>query len=108
MTIDAPLSISQHIVQAGLWLAAAIAIFGGTLPATRLAVSAFDPFALTALRTAISGLCALTLLLVLRRPLPDAILRGDVKDGEPVVVTREGDKLVFQQKTPMADSGVAP
>jgi hypothetical protein len=31
MTIDAPLSISQHIVQAGLWLAAAIAIFGGTL-----------------------------------------------------------------------------
>ena len=28
---DAPLSISQHIVQAGLCLAAAIAIFGGTL-----------------------------------------------------------------------------
>ena len=47
-----------------------MAIFGGTLPATRLAVSAFDPFALTALRTAIAGLCGLTLLLVLRRPLP--------------------------------------
>src|ERR1700675_2151200 len=47
-----------------------MAIFGGTLPATRLAVSGFDPFALTALRTAIAGLCALTLLLVLRRPLP--------------------------------------
>jgi drug/metabolite transporter (DMT)-like permease len=47
-----------------------MAIFGGTLPATRLAVSAFDPFALTALRTAIAGLCALILLLALRRPLP--------------------------------------
>jgi drug/metabolite transporter (DMT)-like permease len=47
-----------------------MAIFGGTLPATRLAVSGFDPLALTALRTAIAGLCALVLLLVLRRPLP--------------------------------------
>src|ERR1700720_3852069 len=47
-----------------------MAIFGGTLPATRLAVSGFDPLALTALRTAIAGLCGLVLLLVLRRPLP--------------------------------------
>jgi drug/metabolite transporter (DMT)-like permease len=47
-----------------------MATFGGTLPATRLAVSGFDPLALTALRTAIAGLCALVLLLVLRRPLP--------------------------------------
>src|SRR5580658_9873136 len=45
-------------------------IFGGTLPATRIAVSAIDPLALTALRTAIAGLCSLALLLVLRRPLP--------------------------------------
>ena len=41
-----------------------MAIFGGTLPATRIAVSAIDPMALTALRTAIAGLCSL------RRPLP--------------------------------------
>jgi drug/metabolite transporter (DMT)-like permease len=47
-----------------------MAIFGGTLPATRIAVSAIDPMALTALRTAIAGLCALALLIVLRRPLP--------------------------------------
>jgi len=45
-------------------------IFGGTLPATRIAVSAIDPIAMTALRTAIAGLCSLGLLLVLRRPLP--------------------------------------
>jgi drug/metabolite transporter (DMT)-like permease len=51
-----------------------VTIFGGTLPATRIAVSAIDPFALTALRTAIAGLCSLILLRVLRRPLPPRAL----------------------------------
>jgi drug/metabolite transporter (DMT)-like permease len=47
-----------------------MAIFGGTLPATRIAIAAIEPLALTALRTAIAGLCSLALLLALRRPLP--------------------------------------
>jgi drug/metabolite transporter (DMT)-like permease len=47
-----------------------MSIFGGTLPATRIAVSAIDPLALTAMRTAIAGACSLALLLVLRRKLP--------------------------------------
>ncbi len=47
-----------------------MAIFGGTLPATRLAVAEIDPIALTAVRTAIAGLCSLALLIALRRPLP--------------------------------------
>ncbi len=47
-----------------------MAIFGGTLPATRIAVAAIEPLALTALRTAIAGLCSLALLIVLRRPVP--------------------------------------
>jgi drug/metabolite transporter (DMT)-like permease len=47
-----------------------VVIFGGTLPATRIGVAAMDPFALTAMRTAIAGLCSLLLLLILRRPLP--------------------------------------
>ena len=51
-----------------------MAIFGGTLPATRIAVSAIDPIALTSLRTAIAGLCALALLVALRRPLPPRAL----------------------------------
>ena len=51
-----------------------MAIFGGTLPATRIAVAEIDPIALTALRTAIAGLCSLVLLLVLRRPLPPRTL----------------------------------
>ncbi|QDW40309.1 DMT family transporter [Bradyrhizobium sp. KBS0727] len=51
-----------------------MATFGGTLPATRIAVSAIDPMALTSLRTVIAGLCALALLVVLRRPLPPRAL----------------------------------
>src|SRR3977135_4722901 len=49
-------------------------IFGGTLPATRIAVSAIDPIALTSLRAALAGLCSLVLLAVLRRPLPPRAL----------------------------------
>jgi ATP-dependent Clp protease ATP-binding subunit ClpC len=44
----------------------------------------------------------------LEDPLAEALLRGDVKDGEPCVVDRDGDKLTFRQKAPAADSGVAP
>jgi len=45
-------------------------IFGGTLPATRIAVAAIDPLAVTALRTTIAGLCSLVLLIVLRKKFP--------------------------------------
>jgi len=45
----------------------------------------------------------------LEDPLAEALLRGDVKDGEPVLVVRDGEKLIFKQKTPpAAASGVAP
>ncbi len=44
----------------------------------------------------------------LEDPLAEAILRGEVKDGEPVLVVRDGDKLAFKQKTPATDTGVAP
>src|SRR3954454_22212918 len=47
-------------------------IFGGTLPATRLAVAAIDPVAVTAIRAALAGLCSLAVLVALRRPLPPA------------------------------------
>ena len=49
-------------------------IFGGTLPATRLAVSAIDPIAITALCAAIAGACSLAVLIALRRPLPPRAL----------------------------------
>jgi ATP-dependent Clp protease ATP-binding subunit ClpC len=40
----------------------------------------------------------------LEDPLAEAILRGDVKDGEAILVTRDGDKLAFTQKNPSAPS----
>ena len=42
----------------------------------------------------------------LEDPLAEAILRGEVKDGEPVLVDREGEKLIFKQKTPPATTEV--
>ena len=44
----------------------------------------------------------------LEDPLAEAILRGDVKDGESVLVVRNGEKLEFKQQTPgkPADTGV--
>jgi ATP-dependent Clp protease ATP-binding subunit ClpC len=45
----------------------------------------------------------------LEDPLAEALLRGEVKEGEPCVVAREGEKIVFKQKAPpAAPSGVAP
>ncbi len=66
--MSSPSLSREHL---GLWLGfIGVAVFGGTLPATRIAVSVIDPVALTALRTAIAGLCSLVLLIALHRPLP--------------------------------------
>jgi ATP-dependent Clp protease ATP-binding subunit ClpA len=43
----------------------------------------------------------------LEDPLAEALLRGEVKDGEPILVVRNGDKLEFKTKSPTAESGVA-
>ena len=47
-----------------------VAIFAGSLPATRLAVAHLDAWFVTSARAAIAGLCALALLIAMRRPLP--------------------------------------
>ncbi len=43
----------------------------------------------------------------LEDPLAEALLRGDIKEGEPIIVKRNGDVLEFEQKTPAADTGVS-
>ncbi|MER1967643.1 DMT family transporter [Castellaniella sp. GW247-6E4] len=48
-----------------------MAIFSGSLPATRVAVLSFDPFFVTVARAVIAGLLALAVLLALRVPRPD-------------------------------------
>lgn len=48
-----------------------VTIFGGTLPATRIAVAGLDPFFITVARAAASGLLSAALLLILRRQMPN-------------------------------------
>ncbi|MDQ5979638.1 MAG: ATP-dependent Clp protease ATP-binding subunit ClpC [Verrucomicrobiota bacterium] len=43
---------------------------------------------------------------LLEDPLAEALLRGDVKEGEPITVVRNGDKLEFKTQSPAAGSGV--
>ena len=45
-------------------------LFAGTLPATRLAVTGFDPFFLTVARATLAGIAGVAVLLVTRRSLP--------------------------------------
>ncbi len=57
---------------------AGVALFGGTLPATRLTVAFIDPLFLSATRATIAGLAGLALLAVTRRPLPPRALWGEL------------------------------
>jgi drug/metabolite transporter (DMT)-like permease len=57
---------------------AGVFLFGGTLPATRLAVASIDPLFLTAARATIAGAAGLLLLLVMRKPLPPRALWGQL------------------------------
>ncbi|GLK54470.1 drug/metabolite transporter (DMT)-like permease [Methylopila capsulata] len=56
--------------------AVGITIFAGSLPATRVAVTAFDPVLLTAARATIAGGLALVLLALFRQPRPS---RADLR-----------------------------
>ena len=56
---------------------AGVLLFGGTLPATRVAVATFDPLFLSAARASIAGCCGLLLLFALRRPWPTWTLWRD-------------------------------
>jgi ATP-dependent Clp protease ATP-binding subunit ClpC len=42
----------------------------------------------------------------LEDPFAESLLRGEIKEGDPVIVGREGEKLTFKQKSPAADTGV--
>jgi drug/metabolite transporter (DMT)-like permease len=72
---------------AGLALGAlGVAIFGGTLPATRLAVAALDAGFVTTARAAVAGLLAAATLLALRRPLPARRHRVPLALGSALLV----------------------
>jgi len=57
----------------GMWLGfIGVVIFGATVPATRLAVVALDPFFTSFGRAAVAGVLSAMILLLMRRPWPTA------------------------------------
>jgi drug/metabolite transporter (DMT)-like permease len=61
---------ANHLLFGLLLGTVAVILFGASLPMTRLAVFALDPWFVTAARGALAGLVAAGVLLVLRRPIP--------------------------------------
>lgn len=55
-----------------------VVMFGGTLPMTRLALDAFDPWFIALGRAAIAAIPAALLLLLFRRPFPPRVARGSL------------------------------
>jgi drug/metabolite transporter (DMT)-like permease len=73
-----------------------VAIFSGSLPATRVAVTGLDPVFLTAARAVIAGVLALALLAILRAPRP---ARGDLA---PLAIVALGVVVGFPLLTALA------
>ncbi len=84
-----------------------VVIFGGTLPATRLALQGFDPFFITAARSAIAGICALAVLAILRRkPPPRRVWGSLVASTFGVVLGFPFFMALAMQTLPAAHGGV--
>ncbi|GJD80555.1 DMT family transporter [Methylobacterium gregans] len=94
-----------------------VAIFSGTLAATRLALASFEPIALTLTRAALAGLVAAAVLMVLRQPVPRrsdlaalAVVTGGVVLGFPLFTAfalgqiGAGRASVFVRLLPLATS----
>lgn len=73
-----------------------VAIFAGSLPATRIAVADFTPAFLTAARAGIAGLLGLALLLALRQPRPG------IRDIPALAITAGGVVIGFPLLTALA------
>lgn len=73
-----------------------VAIFAGSLPATRVAVMGFDPGFLTAARAAIAGVLGLILILVLKEKKPAK------KDWWPLAIVALGVVIGFPLFTALA------
>lgn len=78
-----------------------VAIFSGSLPATRAAVAGLDPLFLTFTRASIAGLLSLGLILALRQRWP---ARGDLL---PLAVVSLGVVVGFPLMTALALRGVS-
>jgi|ERR1041385_7251412 drug/metabolite transporter (DMT)-like permease len=65
---------------------AGMALFAGTLPATRVAVASLDPLFLTAARATIAGLAGVLVLAATRRRLPPRALWFEIALAGPLLM----------------------
>lgn len=86
--------------------ALAVTLFGASLPMTRLAVAALDPWFVTAARAALAGLVALLVLVILRRPVPWPDLPRIVLIALCLVIGFPGLMAVAMLSVPSAHGGV--
>lgn len=83
-----------------------VTIFGGTVPATRLAVGELQPWFITFGRAAVASLIAAVILLVFRRSLPAALWRWTALSSICLVIAFPGFIGLALQTVPAAHSGV--
>lgn len=83
-----------------------VVIFGGTVPATRLAVMELQPWFITFGRAAVAGIIAAVILLAFRRSLPGALWRWTVLSSLCLVIGFPGFLGLALQTVPAAHSGV--
>lgn len=100
-------SMASNRFPVGVLLAAiAVTLFGGSLPATRLAVSELDPWFVTAARGAIAGLVAAASLAALRRPVPRQDMPTLLLVAFCLVLGFPGLMAVAMASVPSAHGGV--
>lgn len=102
---EAAPSVSRETAGLALGLLGVI-IFGGTLPATRVALTAFSPLFVTFGRAAVASAAAIVLLLVLRKSLPKADLGALFVAGLLLVFGFPVFSSIAMQTVPAAHGGV--
>jgi drug/metabolite transporter (DMT)-like permease len=94
-------------VTIGLWLGfLGVAIFGATLPVTKLALADFSPWFITFARALLAGVAAAVTLAVLRRPAPWARWAAILASSLMLVVGFPGFMAVAMQSVPASHGGV--
>jgi drug/metabolite transporter (DMT)-like permease len=83
-----------------------VAIFGGTLPATRAALQIFDPWFVTLGRAAVASIAATVLLLILRRRFPREDFGALLAAGILLVVGFPVFSSIAMQTVPASHGGV--
>lgn len=94
-------------VSVGLWLGfVGVAIFGATLPVTKLALADFSPWFITFARALLAGIAALLTLALLRRQVPWAASGAILASSLMLVVGFPGFMAVAMQTVPANHGGV--